>query len=203
MGDGDDVVITKGSLSNADRVLILTPGGTVEQYYFHASITSSDLGWLNANDPADGSAPDRGTTLLRFFNGFVVIRSSATPVSRKLVGTVNLNPTVVPINTGVNLVSNVYPVNSITLGNSGLENFISKGSASSADRVIILDNDGTASSYYFHDSITGCSLGWLDINDLTDGSAPSKATVSIPLGSGYAVVRIGADIGVTLNPPSI
>ena len=123
MGDGDDVVITKGSLSNADRVLILTPGGTVEQYYFHASITSSDLGWLNANDPTDGSAPDRGTTLLRFFNGFVVIRSSATPVSRKLVGTVNLNPTVVPINTGVNLVSNVYPVNSITLGNSGLENF--------------------------------------------------------------------------------
>ena len=195
-GDGsveNPVAIKKGTDSSADRVLLLNAQGSFDTFYFK-SFFNVDTGWLKIGD----DVTDQGGKIVNFLDGIVVQSSAASDTDILLLGAVKPDTTIVPINTGLNVVSNVYPVDGgITLGNSGLEDFLKKGTDSSADRVLLLNDQGGFDTYYFK-RFFNVDTGWL----LLGGDETDRADVALPISGSYVIQRTDVAIGVALNPPA-
>ena len=105
-----------------------------------------------------------GTTLYPD-QGVVIVRRAAGDISLILTGTVKTGPTVVPVESNLNLVANLYPAGTLTLGSSGLytgnsQTGLAGGTATTADQVLLFDPaTGAYSIYYFKTSGLG-GTGW-------------------------------------------
>ncbi len=173
------------TVSGADEIRVFNPVTQTFITYYYKTGGFGGLGWRATTDAvtdASGSKlyPDQGVIIKR-----------KTPGASKLVlkGAVKTGPTVVPVGTGTNLVANVYPAGTLTLGNSGLRSSddttgIAGGSSvSTADEVRIFD--GTAFRTYFYKTGGFGGTGW---RDTTNALIDASMTV-VPASSSIFVIR--------------
>lgn len=185
-----------GTLSTADQVLVYKPAtysstgvqtkaGAYTTYYYK----TSGLGGTGWRSSASNSA-DASNAKLEPSDGILVQRNQTTDLTFTLVGAVKLGTSDLPVSYGLNILSNVYPTTSLTLGNSGLYNpsdaagnSLVGGTLSTADQVLIYQA-GVYNTYYYKTSGLG-GTGW---RSSASNSADASGTV-IPSGAAILVQR--------------
>ncbi len=175
------------TVSGADEIRVLNP--VTQEYltfYFQTEGTGG-IGWRSSTD----SVTDASQTRLYADQGVIVCRKIAGDRTLRLTGTVKTGPTIVPLGSDMNLVANMYPAGTLSLGNSNL--YLGKSSLglegaksiSKADEVRIFD--GTSFKKYFFKTGGRGGSGWRDADDdFTDVSS-----TPIPVGASVYVVRKG------------
>ena len=171
------------SASQADTISVFSPGtGAYDTYYFHSTHNRWQKGASDATNAI--IPPDRG---------FLVERILQTSLAFVIQGSVKTGTTGVYITGGTggiggqynNFVCQPYPMNSVTLANSGLfTNNVNTGvqagtSSSSADTVNIF-NPATQSysTYYYHSTHNRWQQG-----------ASDASSVMIPDGASVLITR--------------
>lgn len=188
-----------GSASGADQVQVYTPAvynnsgtlvtpGSYTTYYYKTAGLSGGTGWRST---ASLSA-DASNAKFEPSSGILVRRFQSADTSFTLVGSVKTGTADLPISEGLNIVSNIFPTSSMTLGTSGLYNpsdpagntLVGGGAANAADQVLIYSN-GAYSTYYYKNSGLSGGTGWRSTASL---SADASGTV-IPSGASILIQR--------------
>jgi uncharacterized protein (TIGR02597 family) len=198
-----NLVLTGGTATSADEVLVYSTTAHAYTIYYYKSSGLGGTGWRTSTDP---STDVSNTAYFSPVDGLIVRRHTAgtlpntSPASNTfpLAGAVKLGQTDVPIATGLNLISNVYPSGTLTLGASGTGIYnsnllgsgngvdgVAPGTATTADLVLIY-NPSTSQyvSYYYKSGGLG-GTGW---RTTTDPSTDQSATV-IPTGQSIIIQR--------------
>lgn len=176
---GVDLKVTEGANANSADNLQL-PG--ISGFFYYADTIFSD-GWRLTGA---GSA-DQAGQIIPLTDSVKVIRKARPGDSTfKLAGAVKVGPTIVVLQEGANFISNIVPVGTETLGNSGLFDGIGAptgiregANANAADNVSI---PGISGFFYFADTIF--SDGWR----LTGAGSSDQAGQALPLDGGYRVI---------------
>lgn len=179
--------------------LILLPNGSGFDKYFYCSGGAQGAGWRKQG----GGTIDMAKVPLPITGGMAIRARSAKTIL--LVGQVKPGVTQVSLQTGHNYVANLCPVNASgtgastqgrKLGNSGLEQGLTGGTASSLADLVLLWNGKGYEPYYFS---TGglAGTGWRKVGD----PATSQAEVALPDGA-FIIVRRGAPTTLVLNQGS-
>lgn len=166
--------------TNADALQLLNGSTGVFTSYFYSTTNTR---WQNGG-------VDASTVIIRPDQCIQVERKVTSPVSFTLVGEVKLGPTEILIQGGnpvqnFNLVSNPYPLNSVTLAASGLftgspsTGVVGSNTATNADTLAILNPATGLFTTYFYSTVNS---RWQ--NGGTDASA-----VVIPEGAGVLITR--------------
>ncbi len=168
------------SAGAADNVSVLNPQtGGFTTYYYNTNNNRWQTGLADATN-----------TVIRSDAAFQVERKLTTAFSFTVVGEVKLGPTEVPVGGGTaagnyTLAPNPYPLNSVTLANSGLytgnaaTGFQGGTSAAGSDNLSILNpQTGGFTTYYYNTNNSRWQTG------LTDAS-----NVVIPEGAGVQLFR--------------
>jgi uncharacterized protein (TIGR02597 family) len=179
--------------------LILLPNGFGFDKYFYCSGGAQGTGWRKQG----GGTADMADVPLPITGGMAIRARSAKTIL--LVGQVKPGNTQVTLQTGHNYVANLCPVNASgtgassqgrKLGNSGLEQGLTGGTASSLADLVLLWNGTGYDQYYF--SIGGLAgNGWRKVGDVTT----SQADVALPDGA-FIILRRGAPTSLVLNQGS-
>jgi uncharacterized protein (TIGR02597 family) len=189
-------------LSAADQILIWNGAGYNAYYYQTLPPAAGGTGWRSGTDVF----ADAGTAVVYPEDGLVLKRFQAQPVNVILTGAVKMGQTSIPIQSGVNIVSNVYAA-PITLQSSQL--YKADGSrltagedATSADQVQLWNGSGYTVYYYQSLPPAAGGTGWRSGSDVfTDaGSTP------IPVGTSFLVKRTNGgafDWAVPQHPASL
>jgi uncharacterized protein (TIGR02597 family) len=179
--------------------LILIPNGSGFDKYFYCSGGAQGAGWRKQG----GGVTDMAEVPLPLAGGMAIRARSAKTIL--LVGQVKPGATQVSLQTGHNYVANLCPVNASgtgassqgrKLGNSGLEQGLTGGTASSLADLVLLWNGKGYDQYYFS---TGglAGNGWRKVGDV----ATSQADVALPDGA-FIIFRRGAPTTLVLNQGS-
>jgi uncharacterized protein (TIGR02597 family) len=177
-----------GTASTADEVLIYDPvSAQYKTYYYKTAGITGGTGWRST---ASLSA-DESNTPIEPTAGILVRRKQASNITFPLTGAVKLGPTKYSVFGGNNFAGNIYPTNTLTLGNSMLlESGFAGGSASTADLVLIYDqstNPPTYKTYYYKTvGITG-GTGWRSTASLSEDASG----VVLPSGKAVIIQRKG------------
>lgn len=171
-----------GNTSSADQVLLYN-GNTYDAYYYDNGQGFVSPGWQKNNNPIDG-------TTVRIYpdQGILIIRRQSASTQVVLTGAVKTGQTSVPIQSGNNVVGNVYGAG-MTLADSGLytgnsATGVASGTSTSADQVLIYNTTSSTYSAYYYDNGAGFfPAGW------TSASGVASGTVAIPVGSSIIVQR--------------
>lgn len=177
LGSGDDS-------STADQVQIWTNNGVgagfASYYYQVAPGFAGGEGWRSAGNVF----ADAGATPIYPDDGLVITRINSANVNVVVMGAVKTGQTSVPIQSGVNILSNVYAA-PMTLASSGLQGSgIATGDDSTtADQVQIWNGTGYSSYYYQIAPTFAGGNGWRSAGNVFDdaGSTP------IPVGSSIVI----------------
>lgn len=168
--------------SASDEVRIFNP---VTQAFLVHYYNTGVSGWRSSTN----ATVDTSSTKLYVDQGVSICRKIVGDLTLVVTGAVKTGPTVVPIGANSNLVANMYPAGSLTLGNSGLytgnalTGLAGAGKLSNADEVQIWN--GTAFRRYFYKTGGTGGIGWRDSANLkTDASG-----IQLPIGSSIYVVR--------------
>jgi hypothetical protein len=193
-GENNEVGINGGSTRGAADNVLIPSGGSFEVYYYK----SSGFGGTGWRGGPSGSDPE--DAVINFSEGVLVQRKVAGDVSFKLVGAVAEGPTEVYLVQGVNVISNLVPVASETIGNSGLYfgtdadgvGIVGGSTRGAADNVLV-PASGSFDVYYYKSSGFG-GTGWR-------GPNPDAELDPLPLDSGYLVqVKGTSPLTVKLTP---
>ena len=161
--------------ANADNVTILPAVGTALVYFYNTTYSQWRRGTTDSSD-----------VIIPPGSGLLITRKFAGDVSFQITGAVNVGPTEAAVGAGSatgsrnTVISNPYPVASVTLATSGLYT----GSASTgvvggtapaaADNVVIYDPiTGVPSSYFYNTTYSQWRRGTTDSSNVTipDGVA--------------------------------
>jgi uncharacterized protein (TIGR02597 family) len=160
-GEDDETLTGGASVSEADEVLVLNPVTQTFLTFYFKKGGFGGTGWRSATDAVTDAA---GTTLYPD-QGVVIVRKVLGDIGLILTGAVKSGPTQVPVESNMNLVANLYPAGTLTLGSSGLytgnsQTGLAGGTATTADQVLLFDPaTGAYSLYYFKTSGMG-GTGW-------------------------------------------
>ena len=175
-----------GTSTTADEVLVYNPLAMPAGYttYYYKTSGVGGIGWRSTNSTSvdESGAPLAPTT------GIIVRRKQAADVSFPLTGAVKLGQTAIPIETGLNFVSNVFPSGNMTLGNCNLvtSGFFG-GTSTSADHLLLYNHaTGAYKTYYFKTSGVG-GTGWRS----TDSTTIDETNTPLPFGQSFIVKRNG------------
>ena len=185
-GTGDQAGLNGGgSVSAADEIRVFNPVTQTYLSYYYQTGGTGGVGWRSSTD----QLTDASGTRLYLDQGVLVCRKITGAISPILTGWVKTGPTVVPVGTNLNFISNMYPAGTTTLGNSGLySSNVATGLAGSttqagADEVHICTSTSTHIYYYQTGGSSG--TGWRVSTNLK--SDASKTT--IPAGAAFFIVR--------------
>lgn len=149
-----------GDFSIVDRILILNDGGGFDTVYYFNDGAGTE-GWFDADGLDASNKP------IIYSDGFYVQRVAGAPLPLVVSGEVKTTETDGVLSSGFNYMSSVAPV-SLTLGTSGLENFLSSspdGDFSLVDNVLIPLPSGAFKTCYYFDDGAG-TVGWFDADGL-------------------------------------
>lgn len=181
-GPSDESGIGGGSASTADKILVYSPASHSYTTYYYQTSGLGGTGWrTTASNSTDASNSPFPPTA-----GLLVRRFQSSNVTFALAGAVKLGQTSIPVATGLNILSNVYPSGTLTLGSSNLiTSGLSGGSVSTADQVLIY-NSATAqySTYYYQTAGLG-GTGWRS----TASNSNDAQNTPIPFGQSIIIQR--------------
>ncbi len=181
-GPNDESGLQGGTSSTADQILVYNPATTLYATYYYKTSGVGGTGWRSTTS----TSQDASGTAFNPTDGLLIKRQQSSTVSFALAGAVKLGQTSIPVATGLNILSNVYPSGTFTLGNCGLfESGIGGGTSSTADQVLIYNSvTGLYSTYYYKTSGVG-GTGWRStLSTSTDASG-----TAIPFGQSVLVQR--------------
>jgi uncharacterized protein (TIGR02597 family) len=180
-GANNEAGLTGGSAVTADQIFVYN--GTSYDSYYYQSIGLGGVGWRKSGAPS----VDVSSTVLFMEDGIAIRRQQAAATNIVLLGSVKMGQTLIPVASGVNVLSNVYAAG-MTLASSGLytgnpSTGIAGGSAVSADQVFIWN--GTSYDTYYYQTAGLGGVGW------RKGGAPSVdvSSTSIPTGTSILIRR--------------
>lgn len=145
-----------------DLIFVIGAGGAAKAVYYYND--GSTTGWFDADGNDGANIP------IVYSDGFYVKRGAGTSINLVTSGEVKTKPTKNVLIPGFNFLSSVSPTG-LTLGTSGLQNFISPdtiGDYQTVDNVYLPQPNGSFKiAYYFND---GSTTGWFDAdgNDATN-----------------------------------
>lgn len=182
-GANNESGLEGGTATTADHVLVYNTSTQTYTTYYYKTAGLGGTGWrttLSTSADASGAA-------LNPADGIIIRRQQPTALGFSLAGAVKLGPTAIPIASGLNIVSNVYPTDTVTLANSGLvASGLNGGTAGTADLIQIYDpNTATFNSYYYKTTAEDGGTGW---RSTASTSADASNTV-IPRGSSIIIRR--------------
>lgn len=173
-----------------DLIYVLNAAGAPTIIYYSLGGEEAPAGWYTSGDLPAANFP------IVYSDGFYVKRSAGSDVSLVTSGEVKSKPTSSVLIPGYNYLSSVAPAG-LTLGNSGLENFLTKSvdgaPFSSVDNVYVPTSTGFTICYY---STGGeeSPAGWY-----TSGDADASA---IKLEGGFLIRNRGVAKPYKLNVPT-
>jgi hypothetical protein len=174
-------------LSGNDIVFVPTAGGDLVQIFFFDD-GAGTTGWF------DSGFGDAANFPIVYADGFYVQRTAGAPIELVTSGEVKTVPTSSMLLPSWNFVSSVAPVG-LTLGNSGLEAYVSadsEGDYLAVDNIFIPNVDGSFTvAFYFDD---GDTTGWFDIGF---GDASDFA-----LEGGFLILNRGGSKPYTISVPT-
>lgn len=192
-GENNEAGLTAGgTIEEADKVIIRDSSGAFRRFYFqNASEFFGGTGWREAGN----SEADASDTILYFTDGIIVDANQSG--SFKLVGAVKEGPTQIVLLAGTSILTNLAPVDSETLGNSGLATSLTgSDTIENADKVILRNPDGSFTRYFFQEASEFFGgTGWRSAGN----SSADASAVQLPLDRGYLISTLG-DRTVTLTP---
>ena len=161
-GTGSALVLNPGTATSADEVLVYSSKTQSYTIYYYKSGGLGGSGWRTTSDPST----DQSATPFLPSAGVVVKRAQSDSLTFPLTGALKVGQSIIPITPGLNLVSNLYALGNLTLGNSNLvPSGFTGGTATSSDAVQIY-NSGTGlyTTYYFKTGGLG-GTGWRTTSD--------------------------------------
>ena len=186
-----------GGTTPATADLVLIPSGSGFNQFFYSTGGAQGVGWRQVG----GGTTNRASTPIFVTSGISIRARTAKPLT--VLGQVKPGQSRVTLQTGMNYVANLCPVNAAgdtpsslgrTLGNSGLADSLTNAAAAPNADLVLLWN-GTAYDQYFYSTGGPLGTGWRKVGD------PTKADQSqLPLPDGaYILLRRGAPVTITLN----
>ena len=185
-GASDESGLNGGAtLAEGDEVRVLDSASQTFVTYYFKTGGFGGVGWRSDTD----AVTDASGTILYPDQGILIVRKVAGDISLIFTGTVKTGPTVVGVESNVNLIANIYPAGTLTIANSGL--YVGNDSLglaggetiSTADEVRIFDGSIFENLFYKTGGFGG--TGWRSSTDaVTDASQ-----MPIPPGSSMYVIR--------------
>jgi hypothetical protein len=184
-----------GGATPEEADLVMLPSGSEFLRYYYSTGGDQGTGWRQV-----GTSGDKGGVVIPFAAGFMIHTTGERSLA--LMGQVKTGKTRVTLQTGRNYLANLCPVagteeslpaHGRTLGNSGLEAFLTAGRVSAlADLVLFWDGSGYQQYYYSSGGPMG--VGWRRVG----GAGVDQAATPIPAG-GFAIQRRGAPISILMS----
>jgi hypothetical protein len=175
-----DGPLTPGAATTADLVYVPTGvAGQYTQYFLNA------VGAFRKVSPA-GLSPNVPVVYL---DGLLIHRKAVTDKNLVITGEVKLDKTSGQLVPGFNSLGTIYPTGS-TIQNSGLENFLLAGAATTADLIYVPTTPGQ----YLQVFRTAGGV-WRTVS-------PAAVAPTIALTGAIFIQRKGAATSYSLNPPS-
>jgi len=181
-GPNDESGLQGGTSSTADQILIYNPGTGLYTTYYYKTIGIGGIGWRSlASNSTDASNSPLNPT-----DGIIVKRLQSSNLGFSLAGAVKLGQTSIPVASGLNILGNVYPSGTFTLGSSGLvSSGLTGGTSSTADLLLIYDSPSGLYNTYYYKTIGIGGIGW---RSLASNSADASNT-PIPFGASILIQR--------------
>ena len=182
-----------GSATTADQILVYN--SLTQQYttYYYKTTTfppNSGTGWrTTASTSADASGDPFNP-----YDGILIRRYQSSNLAVTLPGAVKIGTSDLPVNAGLNILGNVYPGGTFTLGTSGLytgstASGVSGGSSTTADQVLIYNAvSGTYSTYYYKTTAfpPSSGTGWRS----TASTSADASGTALPVGGSILIKRL-------------
>jgi hypothetical protein len=185
----------QGGISPEVADVILMPNGADFDRYYYSTGGDAGIGWRQV-----GQIGDKADVKVPYAGGFMIHTLSAKAVT--LIGQVKSGKTRVTLQTGRNYLANLCPVNAAgdtpsaegrTLGNSGLQDYLTAGRVPAvADLVLIWNVSSYTQYYYASGGLAG--TGWRRVG----GGTVDQFGVALPDG-GFAIQRRGAPTEVLMT----
>jgi len=184
-GPNNEAGLGAGSNVSADEIFIYNPATGVYTTYFYKTIGLGGRGWRSTASPSF----DQANAQLNLTQGILIRRKQAFDLQIKIFGAVKTGPTIAEVQPGLNILGNVYPTDTLTLGNSGLytgdlNTGLAGGSNVTADKVLIYD--GLTYQTYFYKTIGLGGTGW---RSTASPSINASGTI-LPAGASILIQRI-------------
>jgi uncharacterized protein (TIGR02597 family) len=182
-GPNDESGLAGGTLVTADQILVYSTATQQYSTYYYKTSGIGGTGWRSTNS----TSIDASNTPFLPTDGIIVVRHTAGNVTFSLAGAVKLGQTALPVAPGTNLLSNVYPSGTLTLGSSNLVGSgLTGGTLVSADQVLIYNNSTNQyDTYYYKTSGLG-GTGWRS----TASTSVDASNAPIPFGASIIVQRV-------------
>jgi uncharacterized protein (TIGR02597 family) len=192
-GPNDESGLAGGTIVTADQILVYST--TTHQYstYYYKTSGIGGNGWRSTNS----TSTDASNTPFLPTDGIIVVRHTPGDVTFSLAGAVKLGQTALPVAEGTNLLSNVYPSGTLTLGNSNLVGSgLTGGTLVTADHVLIYNNSNNQyDTYYYKTSGLG-GTGWRS----TASTSTDASNTPIPFGASIIIPRVNPGSFTWIEP---
>jgi len=184
-GPNNQAGLGAGSNVSADEILIYNPATGFYTTYFYKTIGLGGTGWRSTAS----SSFNQANAQLDLTQGILIRRKQAANLEIKIFGTVKTGPTMAEVQPGLNILGNVYPIDTLTLGNSclytgDLSTGLTGGSNVSADKVLIYD--GLTYRTYYYKTLGLGGIGWRS----TASSSINASGTILPAGASILIQRI-------------
>lgn len=184
-GPNDESGLAGGTLVTADQILVYSTSASQYLTYYYKTSGIGGTGWRSSAS----TSIDASNSPFLPTDGLTVIRHATGNVSFALAGAVKLGQTALPVVPGTNLLSNVYPSGTFTLGSSNLvASGLTGGTLVTADQVLIYNNSTNQyDTYYYKTSGIG-GTGW-------------RSSASTSIDASNTAIPFGASIIIQRNNP--
>lgn len=194
-GNGNDVILKKGTASTGDAVYLPNANGGFDTYFHSADLVVGGNTFPGSWQQV-GSSGDKSATPVNYLDGFYVqVRGQAKDLV--VTGQVKTDSTLLPTPKGFSYFSSVYPVGA-TLLNSELAKSIKKGTSATGDLVLLPDGSGGFKTFFHSaDLVVGGNTfpgSWQQV-----GSPGDKGSQALT--SGFILQRRGDPANIEITPP--
>jgi uncharacterized protein (TIGR02597 family) len=174
------------TVAEGDEVRVLDAATQTFSTYYFKTGGFGGVGWR-----ADADAvTDASGTILYPDQGLLIVRKVAGDLGLILTGTVKTGPTVVQVESNLNLLANVYPAGTVTLGSSGLytgdsETGLAGGTATTADQILLFDPASDSYYIYYYKTSGLGGTGWRSVRS----NSIDASNVNIPAARAFFINR--------------
>lgn len=193
-GVSNQAGLQQGDVSTADMLWIPNGAGGFKKYYYANAVgILISAGWKNS----DTGNTDQSQTPLVYTDGMILERRGGTDLDLVVTGEVKLESTLIAVNQDYTYMGATFPAG-VSLGNSGLENYVGHGDVSTADMLWFPDGNGGFVKYYYASPVgILITAGWKN----TDTGNTDQSAVELP--SGFFIEKRTADFNALISPPTV
>ncbi len=184
------------SVGAADNILV-QDGASFNTYYYKNAGLIGGTGWRSSSSPI----ADAGSTILPHGSGFIVVRRQSSDIELITSGSVFSSDVITPVETGFNWKTASVPVDLTLSGVFGANNeagLVGGSSAGSADNILVFDDSGSISTYYYKNAGLIGGTGWRSSSSpITD----QASTVIASPGKMFLINRSGGAFNLAESSP--